>query len=406
MSGGDWGDQSDCAAASMVRLPHWLPMMGAGGAPSPLALDLQWWRIGGTARVTFPRARDLSRATSLDLRLAVDASSPGVQLGVRLVDSRGSVLELPAAYKVGPLPGTQSPLGKIWAQTLRFDITGPRAGIDLSAITGIEMVSLTGRGRAWLLDVHSRRAGATASAPIPLPQVSVVSTEVAEGGPGSRTEYLPLAVRGDVVRPAALWVTVVDPSGASHGYRLEIAPGATEAAVPVTVEGNDQFDPQMRQFVVVIKALSEITTGEYSGTLTVVDDEPAPTLTFAATTGRVAEGGTLVFTATLSAPISTDLWYGLGFGEVAGKATLYTDDVTPEFLMQWAGGIPDPAQPLWQTIWGNLYIPAGATTGTFEMPTVADAVDEGREYITVTLDGWGDPLVPVPITVTGIVRDA
>jgi hypothetical protein len=113
-----------------------------------------------------------------------------------------------------------------------------------------------------------------------------------------------------------------------------------------------------------------------------------------------------VFTATLSAPISTDLWYSLSFGEVAGKPSLYTDDVTPEFLMQWVGWIPDPAQPLWQTIWGNLNIPAGATTGTFEIPTVADGIVEGREYITVTIEGWEDPLLPSPITVTGIVRDA
>ncbi len=406
ISGGDWGEQSDCTAASMMRLPHWLPMMGAGGAPSPLALDLQWWRTGGTVRISFPEAKDLSRATSLDLRLAVDAASPGVELGLRLVDARGAVVELPMAYRVNPLPGTQSPLGKIWAQTLRFDLDVPRAGIDLTAIIGVELVSLTGRGRAWLLDINTRRAGATASAPLPLPQVDVVSSEVAEGGPGSRTEYLPLAIRGEVVRRAALWVTVVDPSGASYGYRLVLDPGATEAGVPLTVEGNDQFDPMARQFVVVIKALSEVTTGHYSGTLTVVDDEPAPTLTFEATTGRVAEGGTLVFTATLSAPISTDLWYGLSFGEVAGKPTLYTDDVTPEFMMLWSGWIPDPAQPLWQTIWGNLNIPAGATTGTFEIPTVADGIVEGREYITVTMEGWEDPLLPVPITVTGIVRDA
>ena len=36
---------------------------------------------------------------------------------------------------------------------------------------------------------------------------------------------------------------------------------------------------------------------------------------------------------------------------------------------------------------------------------MADGIVEGREYITVTLAGWDDPLVPVPITVTGIVRD-
>ena len=45
-------------------------------------------------------------------------------------------------------------------------------------ITGIELVSRTARGRAWLLDIHTRRPGATASSPIALPQVGVVSSEV------------------------------------------------------------------------------------------------------------------------------------------------------------------------------------------------------------------------------------
>jgi hypothetical protein len=406
VSGGDWGEQSDCVAASQIRTPHWLPMMGAGGVPSPLALDLQWWRVGGIVRLALPRARDLSLATSLDFRLAVDASSPAVDLGLRLTDALGATAELPAAYRLAALPGDQSPLGKIWAQTLRFDLTGVGDQVDLRMITAIELVSRTGRGRAWLLDIHTRRPGATASSPIALPQVSVLSSEVAEGGPGTRTEYLPLAIRGDITRRAVLWVTVVDPAGNSQGYRLVLPAGTTEAGIPIEVTGNDQFDPQTQQFNVVIKAMSEVTTGEYSGVLTVVDDEPAPTLTFEATIDRVAEGGTLVFTATLSEPIAIDLWYNLSFGEVAGKPALYTDDVPEAFLMQWMGWIPVPAQPLWQSIWANLQIPAGATTGTFEIPTVADGILEGREYITVTMEGWEDPLLPLPITVTGIVRDS
>jgi len=405
MASGDWGFQSECAPIGFDRLPHWLAMMGAESAPSPLALDLQWWRTGGTARVTLPAAKDLSRASYLDLRLAVDVAFSSVDLGVRLVDRRGAVLELPAAYRVPSLPGTNTPLGKIWARTLRFDLTGARAGIDLSAVTGIEVVSRSGRGHAWLLDVSARRPGVTPSAPLPLPQVSVGRVEIPEGGPGERTEYIPLEIRGEIAQPAVLWVSLFTPQGQT-GYRLVLLPGTTEAGVPITVEGNDEFDPWPKEYSVVIKAISQVTTGEYSGGVSLIDDEPAPTLTFEATTGRVAEGGTLVFTATLSAPIATDLWYGLSFGEVAGRPTLYSDDVTEDFLWQWAGWIPDPVEPLWHIIWGNVYIPAGATTGTFEIPTVADGIVEGREYITVTLEGWEDPLLPVPITATGIVRDA
>ena len=405
MAAGDWGFQSECAPIGFDRLPHWLVMMGAESAPSPLALELQWWRIGGTARLTFPKAKDLSRASELEMRLAVDVAFASVELGVRLIDRRGSIIDLPAANRVPSLPGTGSPLAKIWAQTLRFDLTGARAGIDLSQITGIELVSRSGRGHAWLLDVHARRPGVTVSSPIALPQVSVSNTEVPEGGPGSRVLHLPLEIRGEITRPAVLWVSLFAPEG-QQGYRLVLPPGTTEANIPITIEGNDVFDPGIREYGVVIKALSQVTTGEYMGGLRVIDDEPAPTLTFEATTGRVAEGGTLVFTATLSFPVGVDLWYSLTLGQLPGKATLFTDDVTPDFLYQWSGWIPDPPAPLWENAWPSLNIPAGTTTATFEIPTVADGIVEGREYLTVTLSGWEDPMLPIPITVTGIVRDA
>lgn len=398
----------ECAPVSWERLPHWLPVTAAwfpASVPSPLALDLQWWRSGGTARVALPTAIDVSRATSLDLRLAVDASSPPVNLGLRLIDGEGGVADLPAAYRLSGLPGNQSPLGKIWAQTLRFDLPAAGAGVDLTEIAGIEFVAHSGRGRAWLLDIHARRPGLPAAAPARLPRISVVPTEIAEGGPGSHPVALPLEIRGAVARPAALWVTVVTPDGDSFGYRLVLPAGTTEAAIPLVVEGNDQFDLLPREFVVALKALTQATTGEYLGTLRVIDDDPAPTLAFTAARERVKEGRSLRFTATLSAPIATDLWYGLTLGEVPGRPTLWTDDVTPAFLLEWAGWIPDPPQPLWEAVYPYIYIPAGSTTATFQIPTVADGLVEGREVITVTLEGWEDPLLPEPIALRGVVRD-
>ncbi|MBM3694826.1 MAG: hypothetical protein FJW79_02675 [Actinobacteria bacterium] len=402
---GDWGFQSECYPIGFDRLPHWLPMMGMESAPSPVALDLQWWRTGGTVRLALPETRDLTAATHLDLRLAVDVAFSSVQLGVRLVDRRGAVIDLPAAPRVPSLPGTAGPLGKIWAQTLRFDLTGARARFDLTQIAAVELVSRTGRGHAWLLDVHARRPGAVVTTPIALPRVSVATREVLEGGPGTRTVRLPLHIRGDVVAPATLWVSVFGPDG-QQGYRLVLPPGTTRASVPIRVEGNDQFDPMVREYGVVIKALSQATTGQYIGALRLIDDEPAPVLTFEATRGRVAEGRTLVFTASLSFPVAADLWYSIQLDEVRGRPTLFTDDVTPEFMYQWAGWVPDPPQPLWQSVWAGLYIPAGATTATFEIPTVVDGIAEDPEVITVTLWGWDDPLLPVPITVRGVVRDS
>lgn len=394
-----------CSAADWARLPHWLPMYGMESLPGPLALDLEWRRTGGTVRIPLSEVRDLGSATDLDLRLAVDSASLPVELRVRLVDESGAVALLPPADPVVPLRGRQSPLAKVWAQTLRFSLAGV-TGIDRSAIVAVQIESVSTRGRAWLLDIFGRRSGATTSEEIELPRVSVPMVDVAEGGPGTRVEMLPLEIRGAVVAPASLWVSVTGSNGYQDSFRLVIPPGTTQAGVPITVEGNDQFDPSPVQYTVGLRAISRVTTGEYTGGLTVIDDEPVPTLTFVATRDRVAEGGTLVFTATLSSPVPVDLWYSLNLGEVSGRPTLFTNDVTEGFLLQWSGWIPDPAQPLWMSVYPSLHIPAGETVATFEIPTTVDAEVEDREVITVTLQGWEDRIVPVPITVRGTVRDS
>ena len=119
----------------------------------------------------------------------------------------------------------------------------------------------------------------------------------------------------------------------------------------------------------------------------------------------MAEGGTLRFTVTLSAPVAADLWYSLRFEEIPGLPALGTDDVTEEFLLTQLGWVPDPPVPLWESLYASLLIPAGSTTASFDIPTVRDGAAEGREGILVTIEAWEDPLLPEPITVRGIVRD-
>ena len=139
---------------------------------------------------------------------------------------------------------------------------GARAGIDLTAITGIELVSLTGRGRAWLLDIHTRRPGAPASAPIPLPQVERGELRGRRGRPG-QPHRVPAA--GHPRRGGAPRRPVGHRGHPRRGV-LRLPPGPRPRAPPrrpsrSRSRATTSSTPWTRQYVVVIKALSEVTTG-------------------------------------------------------------------------------------------------------------------------------------------------
>ena len=74
------------------------------------------------------------------------------------------VVELPEAVTVRPLPGDQVPLGKIWAQTLRFEGEG-QCGSAASSANGTIGV---GSGDGVASTPYSRRPMARASSRVTL----------------------------------------------------------------------------------------------------------------------------------------------------------------------------------------------------------------------------------------------
>ena len=65
---------------------------------------------------------------------------------------------------------------------------------------------------------------------------------------------------------------------------------------------------------------------------------------------------------------------------------------------------PDPAVPLSELgIFLDLEFPPGGIDATLSLPIAADGVTEPAEGVVLLLDGFGDPVVPVPIELTGEV---
>ena len=109
----------------------------------------------------------------------------------------------------------------------------------------------------------------------------------------------------------------------------------------------------------VIVDITSVTNGTESGTqqqtITITDDDPAPTVSLALTGSPMAEsGGTSTVTATLSAVSSLPVTVNLTFGGTATNVSDYTRSGT------------------------SITIPAGSTQGAVTLTSVADALSRTR----------------------------
>jgi hypothetical protein len=83
---------------------------------------------------------------------------------------------------------------------------------------------------------------------------------------------------------------------------------------------------------------------------------------------------------------------------------LDTDDVPASFLENWGIIPPVPAVPLSELgIFFSVEFAPGAQVATVSMPIAQDATQEAAEGVVPYLDGFGDPVVPQPLELTGLV---
>ena len=109
-----------------------------------------------------------------------------------------------------------------------------------------------------------------------------------------------------------------------------------------------------------------------------------PTLSIAAANG--AEGGDVTFTATLSATVAADVTATWTATIESGDTAVLADD-------------------LGTTTTGQVTVPMGELTGTFDVPTAQDTTDEWNETFTVTLSGVSANAILGTATATGTIND-
>jgi hypothetical protein len=373
--------------------PHW--PVADSLMPIDQAFQLSWEASGGTGGLALDTPLDLTGTDWLDLRTVVDPKVGDVSLQVRITDEAGaSVVVDPASGDVLPaLPqGDRFSPGKYWAQTLRVE-TADLAGIDLSKVTEVELVGLSGRGRLWVLDL------AAVDAPLPavpakrVPIVDLGRVRVDEGGPGTHVAELPFTVTGDVAAPAELWLYELNSTGEPVRLEVDLPAGSDDGTIAWEYEGNNR-DSFTRTFHDLVgHAIHNVMLRDNQGRVIVVDDDPAPTVSFRAVHPRAEEGGPAVYEATLSAP--TDFEMGVGLYAVPGDgsaAPVHASDMTVRWLKSWTSwnGHDDPAlHKLEVNVWG--WFSPGETTHRFEIPIRDDARTEPRESLTMRASvetGW------------------
>ena len=201
------------------------------------------------------------------------------------------------------------------------------------------------------------------------PSVSVSDASAAEGDSGNEPASFVVSLSSAssatvTVRHATVDGTAADPDDyTSTSGDLTFTPGQTSKTVEVPVRG-DETDEDDETFSVDLSSPTNATIGDGHGVGTIVDDDPAPTLSISG--GSVAEGNTgtatLSFTATLDAP--------------SGKR------ITANF----ATGDGTARQPAdYTSTTGTMTFEPGDTTKRIDVPVVGDTLREGNETVAVDL---------------------
>lgn len=139
--------------------------------------------------------------------------------------------------------------------------------------------------------------------------------------------------------------------------------GDTSETVAVTVTG-DELDEPNETLTLTLSGAQNATISQATATGTIVDDEASPAVSIADVTVTEGQSGTTTAQLTVSLSAASGQTVTVAAATGTGTATVTTDYESAE---------------------GTLTFPAGTTTQTFEVPVLADLLDESDETVPVAL---------------------
>ncbi|MGX7674161.1 hypothetical protein [Plantactinospora sp. DSM 117369] len=373
---------------------HFVPFLWTVPEPGRYAAALNWSAAGSRIRLAPARPVTVAGARDLALRVIVPPNTTGTRLGVTVVgtDGRRSTL---GEVRIDGLPGTDNTTS-YWGQEVRVPLKDAPA-----RLAAIELTPRTGPGRAWLLDAWGWQPGTPHARPERLPRLDIGTLRVAEGDSGTKTYEIPVTVTGDGGGVVRLFQSD-DTTFTSRSWLVTVQPGQRTIRVPIDVTGDTVWNYTENQ-TLAAKAERGFVIGSYYGGISTVNDDPEPTLSIESASARAAEGETLTWRFSSSAPTETGIYaYTLPQAPASG-VELSTTDVDPDWFTLLSLEPVQPSRPLSQTwLAPYLFIEPAATTGEITVPTITDSVAEPDEFVELHFADM--PEGPVPSTVlTGVV---
>ncbi len=354
-------------------------------APSRPFFEMSWTSTGQSGGLALDQPLDLT-GRRLELRTIVDPRAGSVDLRVRLTDTAGrSALLTPIGGGVLPGIGDGPQTRNFWAQVLAVDPSAV-AGPDLGRISGVDLVSASPSGRIWVADLASAPAALTDVPRLRLPVIRLSRLSIDEGdGPGSRTARVPFTVVGQVTQAARFAVLTRGQSvGDVQRFMVDVAPGQTSGSIPVGYTPNLRDDPDEAFTQITAWPVRGVMTGRYLGDLTVLDDDPEPSITVRPLHRQILEGQPARWRITLDRSVGYDLFLGVevihGTDPAVGVA-----DVPQGWLAQHAGEV-DTTLPLWEAgLFLDVQVGQGRRSAVLTIPTRRDSVTEPPESLSVRL---------------------
>ncbi|WP_189081581.1 hypothetical protein [Mangrovihabitans endophyticus] len=373
--------------------PHFVPFGDLPDEPGRYAVAMTW-SAPGQSTVIRP-ARPQQATGTLAMRIIVPPGSTGTRLDVVATDRRGRSADL-GEVRLDGVPGSEL-VQRYWAQEVRVPLRG------LTSVARLRLIPRSAQGSAWLVDAWGWHAGMPAPHQTALPRLDVGSIAVDEGDDGAHTVTVPVRVTGR--GGGQVRVFVVDGlTLESRSWVATVRPGQHRIPVPITVQGNTRFGRD-QVYAIGLKAIRGLQVGDFIGEADIRDDDPAPSFTVEPVADTVAEGGTLRWRFTLSAPADIEM-YATGYVVAPDGPELSTTDVDPDWLFDVAYEFPEPSRPL-STLFLAPWtvIEPGTLTGEMTIPTITDNLPEPAEQIRLDLHGSGREIQDLG-SVTGTVTDA